>query len=387
LRIHFPTFLERQKSHLFLYVPICFGLGIAAYFSLRFEPSLSVGYSVFFGALIFFAVSYKFINNTIRLGQLAILLCISGFVWSGQHTAWHSTVMLTKAMGPKMVEGVVHSLSHVEGNLTVAVIEDVAIEGLKPYATPSKIKLRSYHVGDGIRLGDRVSVLTKLNPPSRPVIPGGFDFQRRSFFLGIGATGFTLGEVNVIKKREDHGGQTLWEQQKLFFEGLRFAINGRIEGIQSPEFAGLSKALITGDRSAIRDEDYDALKSAGLAHLLAISGLHIGLVSGFVFVTFRFFLCLFPVIALRYPIKKYAAALAIASALFYMLLAGATIPTQRAALTSSLIFLSVILDRKAISLRLVAFAALSVLLISPESLLSASFQHSFEAVLSLISFY
>jgi competence protein ComEC len=130
-----------------------------------------------------------------------------------------------------------------------------------------------------------------------------------------------------------------------------------------------------------------AIRDSGLAHLLAISGLHIGLVAGILFIGVRAMLALVGPLALRYPFKKWAAATAIAGALAYALIAGSTVPTQRAFLTVGLVLAAVMLDRRGLSIRLVAWAALAILIVQPESLLGPSFQMSFAAVTALIASY
>jgi competence protein ComEC len=149
----------------------------------------------------------------------------------------------------------------------------------------------------------------------------------------------------------------------------------------------LAAALMTGERGAIPESVIQAMRDSGLAHLLAISGLHMGLVAGLLFFALRALMALVPALALRQPIKKWAAAVAVCGAFAYLCLVGAPVPTQRAFLMVSIVLLAVILDRSALSLRLVAWAAFAVLLIAPESLLSASFQMSFAAVTALVAGY
>ena len=144
---------------------------------------------------------------------------------------------------------------------------------------------------------------------------------------------------------------------------------------------------MTGERSAIPPAVMAAVRDSGLAHLLAISGLHIGLVAGILFFGLRGALALVPPLALRYPIKKWAAAAAIPGAFAYALVAGATVPSQRAFLMIGLVLLAVLLDRRGLSMRTVAWAAVIILLLHPESLLGASFQLSFAAVTALIAGY
>ena len=129
------------------------------------------------------------------------------------------------------------------------------------------------------------------------------------------------------------------------------------------------------------------MRDSGLAHLLAISGLHIGLVAGLIFFLVRLVLACIEPVALRNPIKKIAAGAAMAGAFGYLVISGATLPTQRAFMMVSIVMAAVILDRTAISLRLVALAAGLILILSPEALLSASFQMSFAAVIALVAAY
>lgn len=379
--------VAQQRDNAFLYVPLCFALGIAVYFSLYREPSLDISFYVFLISLCawagIFAVKRDFkrdFSAILRPLLFAVLLFTFGFYWAGYSTAQLHTMMLTKKDIAE-IEGRIENISFVNETLSKVIIGDIYIEGKSPARTPQRIKLRSYHFSRSMVVGSKIKVLAALTPPARPIMPHGFDFQRHSYFDGIGAIGYTLGKVQILSPPKDN------ISVGRFFGTLRQGINARIDKVLDTHNAALVKALITGDRGGISKNDYDALRVAGLAHLLAISGLHIGLVSGFVFFFLRFGLCLFPYIALHYPIKKIAAFVALWAALFYMLLAGATIPTQRAALMSCLFFTAIILDRRAVSLRLVALAAFVVLLIKPYSLLSPSFQLSFAAVTALVSFY
>lgn len=245
--------------------------------------------------------------------------------------------------------------------------------------TPRKVRLRLRKDYE-IRVGDKISALVELIPPSHPVQPNGFDFRRFMYFKGIGAVGFIYKDVEILET----GNDTSFNSK---IEKLRFAIGQYVHDILPNRLAGVITALIVGQRGGIDEKDQETLRAAGLAHLLAISGLHVGLICGSVFFFSRGLMALFPYLALRHPIKKYASAMAIFAGIFYMLLAGATVPTQRAMFMSGVIFFAIILDRSPFSLRLVSLAALMVLAFAPESLLSPSFQMSFAAVTGLIAFY
>src|SRR5690606_12649297 len=142
-----------------------------------------------------------------------------------------------------------------------------------------------------------------------------------------------------------------------------------------------------GERGPVSAQTLEDMRASGLVHLLSISGLHMGLLAGVVFFLVRGGLALVEPLALRWPVKKIAAVAVVLATLGYLLLSGADVPTQRAFLMTGLVLLAVLLDRSALSMRLVAWAAAAILLLTPESLISASFQMSFAAVVAMIAGY
>ena len=220
-------------------------------------------------------------------------------------------------------------------------------------------------------------------PPPAPAAPGAFDFQRRAYFIGLGGVGFALGPATVTAK----GGGGAFDTLALAVARLRQNISRVVMASIDGPPGTVAAALMTGQRAAIPPSVMDAFRDSGLAHLLAISGLHIGLVAGIIFIALRGVLALVPTLALAHPIKKWAAATAIAGAFAFTVVAGATVPTQRAFLMIGLVLMAVLFDRRGLSMRLVAWAALVILVLSPESLLGASFQLSFAAVIALIAAY
>jgi competence protein ComEC len=149
----------------------------------------------------------------------------------------------------------------------------------------------------------------------------------------------------------------------------------------------IAAALITGETHAIPPADAGAFRDAGLAHILVIAGLHMGMVAAAVFFGVRAGFALIPAIALRYPTKKWAAALALLVTFLYLLLSGATVPSRRAFVMIGLMLLAVLVDRLSLSARAIAYAALVVMLLTPEAVAGPSFQMSFAAVAGLIAFY
>ena len=207
-------------------------------------------------------------------------------------------------------------------------------------------------------------------------------FARQAWFQRIGAVGFVYGAPEPMAAPEREG----WSPLSLLSQ-VRHWVSSRILAHASPSAGPFAAALLTGDRSAIEKTALQAMRDSGLAHLLAISGLHVGLIAGFIFFATRGLLALIEPVALRAPIKKWAAACALLGAAAYLLLSGMSVPTQRAFVMVGVVLLSIMLDRASLSMRLIAWAALLVLAIAPESMLGPSFQMSFAAATALIATY
>jgi competence protein ComEC len=234
-------------------------------------------------------------------------------------------------------------------------------------------------VPEGLRIGDRVRLRASVGPPSPPSVPGTYDFQRDAFFDRIGGVGFAY-EVQ-IDDAGPRGPPGDWLSR------LRQSINRRILAALPGEEGPVAVALMTGDQSGIAKDVLQAMRDSGLAHLLSISGLHMAIVAGVVFFGLRSLLALVPGLALYHPIKKWAAVAAIAATFAYLMLSGDSVPPQRSFVMTSLVLLAVLFDRSALSMRLIAWAAMVVLLTTPDALTGPSFQMSFAAVVALIAAY
>ena len=371
----FVAALEAERELWPLWLPVGAGLGILGYFALPAEPAWWSGAALVGGSIAAYAISRGQRGAMVAVAILAMAL---GFSAAQFGTARVDGPMLEARIGPTWVEGRVVGQTLTPNGVRL-VLADPMVDRLAAVETPSRIRVRLLAGSDPLATGTQIGVRAVLNPPSRPVIPGGFDFRRHAFFQGIGAVGYAVGHPRVLEGGGSAAG--------LWLETLRRGIAGRIWETLDGDRAAIATALMTGDRGAIRGEIHDAIRDAGLAHLLAISGLHLGLVAGLVFFTVRAGLALVPSLALEYPIKKWAAIAALAGAFAYMFIVGATVPTQRAFVMAGLVLLAVLVDRTAISMRLAAWAAALVLAVSPYSLLGPSFQMSFAAVVALIAGY
>jgi competence protein ComEC len=269
-------------------------------------------------------------------------------------------------------------------NAVRVTLDHVAIAELPTEATPLRIRVKVNKDGAMLQLGDRVDLLAHLEPPSPPSAPGAFDFRRRDFFKGEGATGFALGAPRILPVAAE---SSWFERFGLWIGRLRTTIGLRIATLEPGPAGAMTRALTVGDQTALTEADTEAMRVSGLAHLLSISGLHIGMAAGLFFLGLRSLLALVPPLALSFPIKKWSAAVAIFAAGFYALLAGATVPTQRSFIMIAIVFIGVLVDRSPFSFRMIAWAAVAVLLLGPDALTGASFQMSFFAVLGLIAVF
>ena len=374
------NWLGEQKDNLILWFPVFLGLGAGLYFGLKFEP---VGLLIYAGwFLSAAALGWLFtVRDRIQFlwffVALSLFLTMAGFSLSKIRTGLVYTPILLKETRPLMMEGNVVHTEILDGRKgTLVILDHIKLENFEEAATPKKLRLTS-KLRVKFNLGDRVRMLVKLTPPAMPVMPDAYDFRRHYFFDSIGALGFILKSPQVIAPAPEN-------ETSLFLERLRKKMGDHIKSLLPSRISGIVTALVTGERAAIQEEDWDALRISGLAHIISISGLHVVLIAAPIFFFIRLCLAAIPYIALRYPIKKIAAMVALIGCSLYVALVVPTVPTYRALLMTGIGLIAIMIDRSPFSLRLISFAAIVVLVIAPESIWSASFQLSFAAVLSLI---
>lgn len=375
-----PGQLAEERSRWVLWLPVGLGAGIGVYFALTVEPpawSGGLAAAVFLGAALALRRQPRFSIPLLAFGVIA-----SGFALAQMRGAAVASPALRAPLGPVTVIGRTAVVEPLPSALRLT-LEDAEVAGLAADRTPHRIRLRLSGRQPHILPGDWVQVRAMLRPPPPPSAPGAFDFQRRAYFQRLGAVGFAFGQARLVTA--EGGGASGSFRNRV--EAVRHDLGNRIQRALPGETGAVARALMTGERGAIPPPMLAALRDSGLAHLLAISGLHIGLVAGFLFVGIRGLLALVPPLALRYPVKKWAAVAALLGAFAYAVIAGATVPTQRAFLMIGLVLVAVLLDRRGISMRTVAWAATVILVFRPESLLGASFQLSFAAVTALIASY
>ena len=372
--------LAAERESWPLWLPVCLGAGIALYFDWPDEPPIWAGW----GALLLSMVlAWGARRRPAALAlTLGLALAALGFAAASTRTAWVAAPVLERISGSVPVTGTVAAVEPMPDDgwrITLDRVE-AAVDG----PAPTRIRLRFKPGLPPLAVGQRVKVRAVLIPPPQAVIPGGFDFARAFWFRGLGATGKALEAAESLEDRPPPDGT---ETARLELNRLRQGVGERIRAVLPGFEGGIATAIMTGETTGIPEDVLADFRNSGLAHILVIAGLHMGMVAGLVFFVVRGGLALIPAVALRWPIKKWAAAAALAITGAYMLLAGLPVPATRAFLMAAIVLVAVLLDRGALTLRLWAFAATLILLAEPEQLPGPSFQMSFAAVAALIATY
>src|SRR5579864_6934378 len=358
-------------------VPVAFGTGIAFYFAADHEPVLAATMvtAVALGAGAFLVRRQKLFPLAVMLAALA-----AGFATATWRTARITHEVLLRPVYSVSLSGFVEARD-IRERTDRFVLHVTQMDGPRLQTKLERVRL-SVRKGTAPAVGSFVELKARLQPPLAPLRPGSYDFGRDLFFQGIGASGFVTGGIRAHEPPVE-GGLSL--RYAAFMQDLRDAIDARIRTTLDGDRRAIATALLTGRRDAITTPVNDAMFISGLGHVLSISGYHMAVVAGIVFFVVRALLALFPPLTTGFPVKKWAAAAAFVASLFYLLLSGNEVATQRSFFMTAVVLIAVMVDRRAITFRTLAVAALVVLFFSPESIVDPSFQMSFAATLGLVA--
>ncbi len=372
-------FSERERWFLWLAPGLAAGIGL--YFALPAEPALWVAFATLSAAISCIVAA----TRIARPAMVAVLaLCAAsalGFSIAKFRTDLIARPVLSHKIGYAAFTARVESIEQ-HGKGMRAVLNRLKPERRLSGVIPWRARLYFRKVPSGLRPGSWISFRASLMTPPAPAAPGDYDFGRWAFYEGIGAVGFSFGQPKVIAPLAE---ETFSEHWNARLEQLRNAMTSRVRQILPGSEGGLAAAMITGETGGIDAADYSAYRDSGLVHVLSISGLHLALAGGFFFWIVRAILALFPSIALNHPIKKWAAVAALLGAAFYLFISGCEAPAARSYVMLAMMFLAILADRPALSMRSVMIAAGLILLIEPESLTEPGFEMSFAAVIGLIA--
>ncbi len=373
LRETFERELEQRAG--IRWLAVAFAAGAAVYFALPQEPLLSALALLTLVFAIAATVAYRRGSSWRLVTFLAIFL--AGATAAKLRVDDLDGPQVEHAMSATLSGRVVSRASRV-GLRPRIVLDRIRSRDLAPNRAPQRVRLTLSERYGLPPLGARVSLSARLMPVGGPIVPGGYDPHRQAYFDGIGGSGFALGgwaeEAPAPRFSAD-----------LAITRIRAAIVERIVSIESGEAGAVAAALLVGDRSGISEATNENLRIAGLAHILAISGLHMMLIAGTAFFFVRALLALSPRLSLAYPIRKWAAGVALVVVTIYLALSGGGAATVRAYVMAVIVFSAILLDRPAISMRNLAIAAFVVVALGPEGVFEPGFQMSFGAVVALIA--
>ena len=374
---HIAEIFNAERERWFCWVPVLFGAGIGIYFALPVEPSkwLTLGLIEFLLLATFLCRRYPLLLRFIAVA--AIIL--AGFTDIQLKTLYMEQKLPPPQTGNVYIRGQIMSRdTNYRGRPRIVLgnmenLEGEAIKGHYRLTLPAKEK--NFNVGQCVELVAEVSPVMKAN------LVGGYQPDRRLFFDGINAAGYVLSGVFEIDCRQ--APNWLAKQTDLWRQKVTETISKQLPASQ----ASVATAIITGNRELMSREQAENYRDSGLAHFLSISGLHMSLITGLMFFAVRLFMALIPPLGLRYNSKRAAAVCALLVGTFYLMISGGAVPTQRAYIMMFTVLLAVWFERQAVSMRVLAFAAMIILFFSPQMLVNISFQLSFAAVVGLVAFY
>ena len=370
--------LLHQRGYLFPWVPVCLAAGIGGYFAAPAEPSMPLYVAAAVAGMVLSILAWRS-GPEIAPIPLALALVLAGVCLAGARAHMvGATVLEWRYYGP--IAGRIVKIDRSASDALRLTLDQVVLDDTAPRRTPPRVRI-SLHGEQGFftpRPGQRVAMTGHLAPPSGAVEPGGFDFRRHAWFARLGAIGYTRAPAVVMRPAQRHA---------LLLARARMALSARVQAALPGDTGAFAAVIMSGDRSGIGQDTLEALRASNLAHLLAISGLHMGLLAGVVLGALRLAFAVVPVIGLRVPARKLSAGGALLAAAGYLALSGGNVATERAFVMVAVMLVAVMVDRRAISLRAVAVAAIIVLLLRPEALLGPGFQMSFAATTALVAVF
>ncbi len=364
------AFLERERAQLPLWFVVAFGMGIAAWFTLRASYGWAGVIAVGSGIAALGVMGGGSRTGRALVGFGAALAMGCAIIWV------RATMVASPVIDRPLMTEITGKVERVEtlaakGDVRMTIASETA--GLPPRI---RVSTPQEDVPKGLAAGSTVSLKARLAPPPPMALPGTHDFARDAWFQGIGAVGRTIGPVIVAEARTPTG-----------LDATRARLDTHIRDQLPGSSGSIATALVTGDQNAVSKEDADAMRRSGLTHLLSVSGLHIAAAVGAAMLLTLRLLALSPWLATRFNLVLVAAMVGALAGIGYTLLTGMQVPTVRSCIAAVLVLAGIALGRDALSLRLVAVGALLVLLIKPEALAGASFQLSFAAVTAIITLH
>jgi competence protein ComEC len=368
------SWLDAERERLAVWLPVFMIAGVLAYYTLRFEPWMWFGAAITVPAVV---IAVWLPGIRWLFGPLAAAAL--GFTAAQFATARAPPIEVDLPTHATIVTGTIRAVEALPEGRRIT-IEPAWLDGAaEPLRRWVRVRLQKKDQSE-LDSGDSVKIRALVRPPSWPSYPGAWDLQRDDFYNGLGGSGYALAKA-------ERTAQAVPSAPMRFVQRLRETITARVVAVIPGAAGAVSVTLLTGASMAIPEADHAAFRDSGLAHLLAVAGLHIGIVMGFALTLSRFAFALSERASLFWPTKKLSAISALAAGAAYMVLTGMHVPIIRSFVMACLFTVALMADRRPFSLRGLGLAAAVLMLISPEQVPGVSFQMSFSAVLALIAGY
>lgn len=374
--------IEREQQRWFIWLIAFFGAGIVMFHALNWR--ISMPFLLIF--CCFLAILGLFLHQKRHFFAvfLVFLTLFIGFFTANLEYLRVKTNIIERPLYKTNIEGIISNIELFSDQHSRILIEPSHIESLMGGGLPTYIRVNLPQHQQDLQIGDEIFVTAQLFPLPQAAIIGGYDFGKGLYYQSIGAVGSIA--KKYLPMRHEASGNIFHKFKNLFYNmrlSLANVINKNLDGVSRD----MTLAILVGIKMDRESESYLALRNVGLAHLLAISGLHMGFAMGMIFYFMRLIMALIPFGILRFSTKKLAAIISIISGLFYLLLTGGSLATERAFIMASLIMLAVLMDREALTMRNLALALLLMLILSPSAIMNVGFQMSFAATAVIIAYF
>jgi competence protein ComEC len=360
------------------WLAVAFGAGSAAWFELA-NPRQWLALVMLCGGIGLMAAAAMRSDTRVPFLRLALIL-LPGAVTLGCLTVWAKSEMvgaapISRPIVAELTGEVLAREDQPAEERVRLVLATQEPETARPIVVRVNVPIEAARAE--IVEGATIRLRARLMPPSPPMLPGGYDFARTAWFSGISATGSVLGVPKIVAPSMQGAGLAVLQRR------LSEHVHARLGG----SAGGIASAFASGDRGGIAKADEDAMRDAGLTHLLSVSGLHVSAVIAVIYFVAIRLLALWPWLALRVRLPILAAGAAATAGIGYTLLTGAEVPTVRSCIGALLVLLALALGREPLSLRMLAVAAICVMLLWPEAVVGPSFQMSFGAVIAIVALH
>lgn len=376
--------LEREFGHLFHWTPVFLGAGAAWWFALDRTPAVAPTLLLCIGAAVTWLILGPW-RPALRAIAAAALLMTAGALLAAWQTARADTVILdgpvTTTVRGIVIAREVDSRGRWRYEINLAETEKPRLK-----RAPQTIRVTSLGHDPPLAIGATIEGRARLSPPSGPALAGLNDFAFDSYFDGLGASGFFYGKPKAWANAPPIS-QSLTDKTMQVIDSVQIDISARIRSILPGDTGAFAASMVTDDRHAMSQETTEALRLAGLTHIIAISGLNMALAAGLCFVGLRLLLSLSQEFSHRWPVKKIAAAGALVTVTLYYLISGFSVSAERAYIMMAIMLTAVFFDRPSISLRNIALSAIVIAVASPSAMIGPGFQMSYAATLALVTGY